>query len=108
MPAPVYDITVTPSATWAEVTWKLTSASASSYITHLIIHLDGNQTTVQRRTQFNITGLKPLTKYTVRIETQDGSLQRSKRINESFTTLETGNLARMERIFINPMQSIKL
>ena len=100
MPAPVHDITVTPSATWAEVTWKLTSASASSYITHLIIHLDGNgnQTTVERRTQFNITGLKPLTKYTVRIETQDGSLQRSKRINESFITLETGNLARMERI----------
>ena len=92
-PAPVYDITITPSVTWANVTWKLqTSAADSSYITHLIIHVEGkeNSTIVKRGNQFNITGLKRYTKYSVGIQTQDGSSQKSKKIFETFTTLKEG------------------
>ena len=93
MPAPVYDIAITPSVTWANVKWKLkTSAAESSYITHLIIHVGSkeNQAMVKRGNQFNITGLKRYTKYSVGIQTQDGSLQRSKKIFGNFTTLKEG------------------
>ncbi|CAB4005657.1 Down syndrome cell adhesion molecule homolog isoform X2 [Paramuricea clavata] len=68
--------------------WKL-QTSASSYITQIIIYLDGNQHwTISRGTQFDITGLKPGTMYTVRIQTQDGSSQTSSAEDRNFTTIK--------------------
>jgi hypothetical protein len=89
-PSPVYDIKITPSHYLARVTWKL-QTSASSYITQIIIYLDGNQHwTISRGTQFDITALKPGTMYTVRIQTQDGSSQTSSAEDRNFKTNKAG------------------
>jgi hypothetical protein len=74
------------------VTWKLqTSASASSYITQLVIYLNGTKyKNVSRGTQTNIEGLNLFTWYKVEIETRDGSLQKSIKVFKSFKTRVTG------------------
>jgi hypothetical protein len=89
MPAAVQDIKIQPSFTSAIVTWKLpTSASASSYITHLVIYLNGTENKrMFRSTQIDIKGLTPYTWYKVEIVTQDGSSQSSdKPTSEMFRT----------------------
>jgi hypothetical protein len=92
MPAAVQDIKIQPSYTSASVTWKLqTSASASSYITHLVIYLNGAEyKTISRGSQTNIEGLNLFTSYEVGIETRDGSLQESIKVFKSFKTRVTG------------------
>ena len=74
------------------MTWKLqTSASASSYITQLVIYLNGTKyKNVSRGTQTNIEGLNLFTWYKVEIETRDGSLQKSIKVFKSFKTRVTG------------------
>jgi hypothetical protein len=88
MPAPVQDIKIQPSFTSASVTWKLpTSASVSSYITHLVIYLNGTDIRIFRSTQIDIQGLTPYTWYKVEIVTQDGSSQSNdKAASEIFRT----------------------
>ena len=92
MPAAVQDIKIQPSYTSARVTWKLqTSASASSYITQLVIYLNGTKyKNISRGTQINIEGLNLFTWYKVEIETRDGSLRKSIKVFKSFKTRVTG------------------
>jgi hypothetical protein len=92
IPAAVQDIKIQPSYTSARVTWKLqTSASASSYITQLVIYLNGTKyKNISRGTQTNIEGLNLFTSYEVEIETRDGSLQKSIKVFKSFKTRITG------------------
>ena len=92
MPAAVQDIKIQASYTSASVTWKLqTSASASSYITQLVIYLNGTKyKNVSPGNQTNIEGLNLFTWYKVEIETRDGSLQKSIKVFKSFKTRVTG------------------
>jgi hypothetical protein len=92
LPAAVQDIKIQPSFTSARVTWKLpNSASASSYITQLVIYLNGiKYKNISRGTQINIEGLKLFTWYKVEIKTLDGSLQESIKPFKYFKTSVTG------------------
>ena len=95
-PAPVKNIQVKPSATSALVAWSIvTRKEDSSYITDYEIYLYPNLLkTIARRdhgTQFNITGLRPHSNYTVGIVALDGSSQKSKiTYSEGFKTIEAG------------------
>ena len=103
MPAPVQDIKIQPSFTSASVTWKLpTSASVSSYITHLVIYLNGTETKrIFRSTQIDIQGLTPYTWYKVEIVTQDGSSQSNdKAASEIFRTKR----GKLNCIYPNPIE----
>ena len=91
------NIKVKPSATSALVTWSIvTRKEDSSYITDYDIFLYPNfLKTIARKdhgAQFNITGLRPYSDYTVGIVALDGSLQKSViRYSEGFKTIEAGN-----------------
>ncbi|CAB3995581.1 receptor-type tyrosine- phosphatase epsilon-like isoform X1 [Paramuricea clavata] len=90
-PTPVYDIEIILSDYSASVTWKILTASQdSSYITHYIIYLDGDELKKISRemygTGFNILPLKPNTQYTVGIETEDSYSQRGTYVTKTFTT----------------------
>jgi hypothetical protein len=91
-PAPVYDIQITPYQDAACVTWKIrTAPEYSSYITNIIVCLNGTKCQNESRgTKAFIQNLSPRTFYTVEIETQDGSSQKSTRISKSFKTKKTG------------------
>ena len=91
-PAAVSNINVSPSKRSAHVTWSIqTATQSSSYITQIIIYLDNKKyKNISRGTEVDITGLTSYTTYTVGIQTQDGSSQYSKMVNESFTTNEAG------------------
>ena len=91
-PAPVFNINVSPSKRSARVTWSIqTKTQDSSYITQIIIYRDNKQyKNISRGTEVDITGLIPYTTYIVGIQTQDGSSQYSKIVNESFKTSEAG------------------
>ena len=107
MPAPVHGIKITQSDTSANVTWNIeTSVSTSSYITQIVIYLNGKEhQTISRRTQFHITGLKPCTQNTVGVQTQDGSLQKSRRVSIRFKTNEAGKrLTHNARLIFNCFQ----
>ncbi|CAB4004016.1 receptor-type tyrosine- phosphatase epsilon-like, partial [Paramuricea clavata] len=87
-PAPVYDIVVTPSQYTARLTWTINARKDSSYVTKLIIFLNGTKyQNISRGTQIDIKGLAPYTWYRVEIETQDGSLQRSSKASKIFKTM---------------------
>ena len=45
--------------------------------------------TISRGTKFNIEGLNPKTRYTVKIQTLDGSLQTSRIVSQDFQTEES-------------------
>ena len=87
-PAPVSNINVSPSNYSAYVTWQIsTSTKDSSYITKIIIYLNSKEhKNISRGTQVTIDGLLPYTSYTVGIETQDGSSQKSNIVIETFKT----------------------
>ena len=107
MPAAVQDIKIQASYTSANVTWKLpTFASASSYITHLVIYLNGTEKKrIFRSTQINIEGLTPYSWYKVHIGTQDGSSQSSdKAASEMFRTKK----GKQNCMYLNPMFSCPL
>ena len=93
-PAPAYDIKITPSEDSARVSWKLqTNTSASSYITNVRIFTSQNgrsflNKTIPRGTEFNIEDLSPKTRYTVNIQTLDGSSQTSRIASQDFQTEE--------------------
>ena len=91
-PAPVFNIIVSPSQYSANVTWEIsTSIQDSSYITQIIIYLNGQvHKTISRGTQIAINGLSPDTFYVVGIQTQDGSSQKSQMVIEPFRTKEKG------------------
>ena len=92
-PAPVSNINVAPSKYAAHVTWEIsTSKQDSSYITHIIIYLNGKEhKIISRGTQVNITNLLPYTSYTVGIQAQDGSSQTSQIVYKIFRTNGAGN-----------------
>ena len=91
-PAPVSNINVTPSNYSARVTWSIeTETQDSSYITQIIIFLGNTKyKNISRGNEVDITGLTPYTTYTVGIQTQDGSSQKSKNMSKSFKTNEAG------------------
>ncbi len=91
-PAPVNNIRITPNKYGVRVTWRIrTAPQDSSYITNLIIYLNGAKyQNISRGTEINIEGLKRYTTYKVEIETQDGSLQKSKKCSQWFTTKKAG------------------
>ncbi len=92
-PAPVYDVRIMPNQYTAHVTWRIrTAPNHSSYITNIIIYLNGasyknNSREIQ---QMEFEGLKPNILYNVEIETQDGSFQKSIKMSKSFRTKEAG------------------
>ena len=56
------------------------------------MHLNGREhKIIDRGTEITINQLKLNTSYTVGIQTQDGSSQKSEMIYETFKTFETGN-----------------
>ncbi|CAB4039984.1 interferon-induced very large GTPase 1-like isoform X2, partial [Paramuricea clavata] len=90
-PAPVKNINVSPSDYSARVTWDIpTAPEDSSYITHVRLFLNGRYRKYISRamygTAFNVLPLKPNTEYTVKMDTEDGSLQRGTPVTTSFTT----------------------
>jgi hypothetical protein len=92
-PARVYDIKVTPSDTSAQVTLESPAPETSSYITKYRIYLNRKKKIISRqkfRTEVNFAGLKPNTKYTVRILAGDGNSQWSRPRDKEFTTNEAG------------------
>lgn len=100
MPAPVYNIKVEPSKTWAIVTWDIiTVPERSSYITHYEIYT--NQTFREiihredQRTQYNMTDLTPYSYYSVGIKAVDGSSQTSQTKYRAFRTNEAGRFTRI-------------
>ena len=91
-PAPVINTIVSPSQNSATVTWEISASTQnSSYITHIIIYLNNQELkTIPRGSQATIEYLIPYTWYTVGIQTQDGSAQKSKIVNRYFRTDEAG------------------
>ena len=91
-PAPVSNITVSPSAYSVNVTWKIrTSSRESSYITSVTIYINGkNYTTIPRGTGLTVNQLIPYTRYRVSIWTRDGSSQYSQEVHTNFTTSQAG------------------
>lgn len=92
-PAPVYDMKIVSSTNSALVSWKLRPGSLSSYVTQVRISIYKNgrwfpKRTIFRTTQFHITSLVQNTRYSVEIETLDGSLQTSRRVLKVFQTKE--------------------
>ena len=98
VPAPVKDIKVEPSDTSVLVTWNIVTAPKdSSYITNFDIYVYLNRNFRKKITQndngnqYNVTGLKPYSDYTIGIVAIDGSSQRSDiTYSESFKTTEAG------------------
>jgi hypothetical protein len=91
-PAAVSNVNVSPSPYSARVTWKLPTRQDSSYITQIIVYLDGYEHQIlPRGTQVTIDSLTPYKEYIVGIETQDSSSQRSgKTVYSPFRTDEAG------------------
>ena len=93
-PAPVNDINITRYKYAARVTWRIrTAREESSYITKIIIYLNGTKyQTMSRGTRvIIIKQLQPNTRYKVEIETEDGSLQKSNyKPSKYFTTKKAG------------------
>ena len=93
-PAPVNNLRITRYQYAALVTWGiLTAPQDSSYITKIIIYIDGSeyQTISQRqRTSIVIKRFKPNTRYNVEIQTEDSYLQKSEKVSKSFNTNTAG------------------
>ena len=99
------NIKVKPSATSALVTWSIVTRNESSYITDydIYLHPDFLKRIARKdhETQFNITGLKPYSDYTVGIVALDGSSQKSDiRYSEDFKTIEAGKQLSVIRIVL--------
>ena len=96
VPAPVKDIKVEPSDTSVLVTWNIVTAPKdSSYITNFDIYLNRNfRKKITRNDngnhQYNVTGLKPYSDYTIGIVALDGSSQSIVTYSEPFKTTEAG------------------
>ncbi|XP_028413353.1 uncharacterized protein LOC114536224 [Dendronephthya gigantea] len=92
-PAPVYDFQVVSTYNSAELTWKIrTEPKDSSYITHYNISIDQKHSQRISRetygTKFTISFLQPSTTYSVQINTEDSSGQKSEKVYKNFTTKE--------------------
>ena len=90
-PAPAKNIQIIVDKYSAKVMYEIeTSSSASSYITKVNVHLNGQKYRIITRRQdmysINITGLLPNTDYEVGIETEDGSFQKSSRVSSWIKT----------------------
>ena len=97
-PAPVYNIKVTSYKHSARVMWTIPTPKDSSYITKIIIYLNGSEyKNISRGTQINIKGLKLYTWYQVEIEAEDSSSQRSNKVSIYFETNEAGKYKRKIR-----------
>ena len=105
-PAAVSGIDISPFYHFANVTWTIpTTPQDSSYITEIIIYLNLKKyKIIPRGTQVNIFCLKPNTSYTVGIQTEDGSFQRSEIVTKFFTTKEEGKLI-LEYLLYNILSS---
>ena len=96
-PAPVYEIKVEPSVTWAIVSWKLhADASASSYITQIVVYCNDRRfETVSRGIlSVTVTGLQSNTWYIVGIHTVDGYLENSNMVYKRFQTKKSAGIQR--------------
>jgi hypothetical protein len=93
-PAPVNNLDITPYQYAAQVTWRLPTPQYSSYITKIIIYLNGAeyQTVSRETTRINIKRFKPNTRYKVDIQTEDIILQKSENVSKSFMTNTAGNV----------------
>ena len=91
-PAPVSNINASPSQYSANVTWTISnSAQETSYITKIVIYLNGKEhEVIARGTRFTFNDLKPGTSYTVGIQTQDDYSQKSEILKKTFTTSKAG------------------
>ena len=97
-PAPVYNIKVASYKHSARVMWTIPTPKDSSYITKIIIYLNGSEyKNISRGTQINIKGLKLYTWYQVEIEAEDSSSQRSNKVSIYFETNEAGKYKRKIR-----------
>ena len=107
-PAPVYNIKVTSYNYSALVTWRIPTPKDSSYITKIIIYLNGAEyQNISRGTQIDIKGLKLYTEYTVGIVTEDGSSQRSNKVSKHFgETNEAGKYKRNATEFASVFQCL--
>ena len=89
------------------MSWKLqTTASASSYITNVRISTSQNgrsllDKTISRGTEFNIEDLNSNTRYTVEIQTLDGSSQTSIIVSQGFQTEEIAGKNYTTLVLIN-------
>jgi hypothetical protein len=118
IPAPVYDMRIIQYKYSARVTWRIrTAPQDSSYITKIIIYLDGAeyQTISQRQRTYivYIKRLKPNTSYKVEIQTEDSYSQRSTKFFRSFTTSTAGNAYVADRLIkhvctLNPLLNSSL
>jgi hypothetical protein len=95
-PGPVKNINVSPSDYSARMTWEIPTPQDSSYITHFRFFLNGRYRKYISRamygTALNILPLKPNTEYTVKMDTEDGSLLivRGTPVTKTFTTKQAG------------------
>ena len=90
------------------MTWRIPKApNDSSYITNIIIYLNGakHQNVSRGIKQIDIERLKPNTSYNVEIETEDDSFQKSIKTSKSFKTKETGKHSRY--IYILPDRYVR-
>jgi hypothetical protein len=95
-PAPVNSLSITPYQYAALVTWSIPTPQQSSYITKIIIYIDGAeyQTISQRQTTYIvIKRFKPNTPYNVEIQTEDGYLKKSEKVSKPVMTNTAGNVA---------------
>ena len=78
------------------MTWSIPTPQQSSYITKVIIYIDGEeyQTISQRqRTYIVIKRFKPNTWYNVELQTEDSYRQKSEKVSKPVTTNTAGNVA---------------
>lgn len=94
LPASVQAFDAKSSNFSVHLSWTIPSSKISSYITRFLVYLDGklhkNISREEYRDQFTIRGLKPITTYTVGIETQDGNLNKGERKSQQILTKEAG------------------
>ncbi|CAB4001321.1 receptor-type tyrosine- phosphatase S-like isoform X11 [Paramuricea clavata] len=93
-PAPVNNLWITPYQYAARVTWSIPTPQQSSYITKVIIYLNGAkyETISRETTRIVIKRFKPNIRYKVEIQTEDGYWQKSTKFSKYFVTNIAGKI----------------
>ena len=98
-PAPVQNFMAKPSNFSVNLSWTIRGEKVFSYSTHFIVYLNGTQSDdirivrisrVKYGNEFVLSGLKPVTKYTVGIQAQDSSSKNATIVYQNFKTKEAG------------------
>ena len=91
--------------TWSIVTSQEDSSCITDYKIYFYPNLLKTIARTDHGTQFNITGLKPYSDYTVGIVALDGSSQKSKiTYSEGFKTIEAGKKLSVIRIVLTAIK----